>query len=244
MSNAAEQSLSSFLTVRRAADRGHADHGWLDTRHTFSFAHYYDPEHMGFRALRVINDDRVIGGAGFPTHPHRDMDIISYVVDGSLEHRDSMGNGSVIRPGEVQRMSAGTGVTHSEYNGSKTAGVRFLQIWIVPDERGIEPSYEQRDFTEERRGALRLVASRDGREGSVTVHQDLSLYATELSAGTTVTHPVPPDRYVWVQMVRGRANVGGVQLHEGDGASLDAGLADELSIHADTDTELLVFELA
>ena len=244
MSNVAEQSLSSRLTVRRAADRGHANHGWLDTHHTFSFAHYHDPKHMGFRSLRVINDDRVVGGAGFPTHPHRDMDIISYVVEGALEHRDSMGNGSVIRPGEVQRMSAGTGVTHSEYNGSNTDRVRFLQIWIVPEKRGIEPSYEQKDFTQERKGGLRLVASRDGREGSVTVHQDLSLYATELVAGSSVSHPLPADRHVWVQMVRGEATVDGVELREGDGASLEAGVAQQLSIDATTDTELLVFELA
>lgn len=244
MSNVAEKIQWPRLTVRRAAERGHANHGWLDTHHTFSFADYYDPEHMGFRSVRVINDDRVIGGAGFPTHPHRDMDIISYVVEGALSHHDSMGNGSVIRPGEVQRMSAGTGVTHSEYNSSKTDPVRFLQIWIVPDQRGIEPSYEQRDFTRERKGVLRLVASGDGREGSVTVHQDLSLYATELVTGASVAHPLPRDRYVWVQMVRGRAKVDGVELSEGDGASLPAGVAERLFIEAITDAELLVFELA
>ena len=163
------------MQVRQSHERGHANHGWLDTNHTFSFAHYYDPEHVGFRALRVINDDRVVGGAGFGTHPHRDMEIISYVVEGALEHEDSMGNGSVIRPGEVQLMRAGTGVTHSEYNHSTTDAVRFLQIWITPDQQGLTPGYEQKYFGDERRGGLRLVASPNGDQGSVTSHQDVGL---------------------------------------------------------------------
>jgi redox-sensitive bicupin YhaK (pirin superfamily) len=172
------------LTLRRAEDRGHADFGWLDSRHTFSFGEYFDPRHMGFGPLRVINDDRVAGGAGFPTHPHRDMDIISYVLEGALEHKDTLGNSSVIRPGEVQRMSAGTGIRHSEYNASDREPVHFLQIWIIPERQGLTPGYEQKSFPEvDKRDRLRLVASRDGRDGAITVHQDVDLYATLLSAG-------------------------------------------------------------
>lgn len=240
----ASASLVGRLRVRPSQERGRAQHGWLDSHHTFSFANYYDPRHMGFRALRVINDDRVRGGAGFPTHPHRDMEIISYVVDGGLEHRDSMGNGSVIRPGEVQRMSAGRGVTHSEFNASNDQLVRFLQIWIVPDQRGIEPSYEQKDFSAERKGALRLVASADGREGSVTVHQDIAMYAAELDAGDTVEHTVDRERHLWIQVVRGELGVGDVELREGDGASLDAGEVETLVFLARSDVEFIVFELA
>src|SRR5687768_5593269 len=181
-----------MMRIRRAQDRGHANHGWLDSHHTFSFADYYDPSHMGFRALRVINEDRVEPSRGFGTHPHRDMEIISYVLEGGLEHRDSMGTGSVIRPGDVQRMSAGTGVTHSEFNASRSDLVHFLQIWIMPEKRGITPSYEQKSFPEaERQGKLRLVASRDGRDGSVLVHQDVNLYASLLGAGEQVRYEVP-----------------------------------------------------
>lgn len=229
------------MRIRRAEERGHADHGWLDTHHTFSFAGYYDPEHMGFRSLRVINDDRVIGGRGFGTHGHRDMEIISYVVEGELEHEDSMGTGSVIRPGEVQRMSAGKGVLHSEYNHSDTDTVRFLQIWIVPEKPGGVPGYEQKYFGDERAGALRLVASRDGREGSVTVQQDVSMYASVLKRGERVEHVVDEGRHVWVQIVKGEIRLGDQTLREGDGAAIEDPA--KLEIEAKTPAELLLFDL-
>jgi redox-sensitive bicupin YhaK (pirin superfamily) len=232
-----------MITVRPSRERGHAQHGWLDSRHTFSFADYHDPRHMGFRALRVINEDRVSPGQGFGTHPHRDMEIISYVLEGGLEHKDSLGTGSVIRPGDVQRMSAGTGVLHSEFNASSTAPVHFLQIWIVPEARGLSPSYEQKSFApEERANRLRLVAGRDGREGALTVHQDVSLYAGLLDAGTTLTHPLGPGRHAWVQVARGAVDLGGRPLAAGDGAAL----SDEpgLSLRATEPAELLVFDLA
>jgi len=210
-----------MITIRRAGDRGHFDHGWLNTYHTFSFADYYDPSFMGFRDLRVINEDRVKPGVGFGTHGHRDMEIVSYVLEGTLAHRDSMGTGSLIRPGEVQRMSAGTGVTHSEMNPSNQEGVHFLQIWILPEQRGITPGYEQKKFEdEERRGALRLVASPDGRDGSVTVHQDVAIYSSLLD-GELVTHTFAPDRYGWVQIARGEVELNGQQLNAGDGAAIE-----------------------
>jgi len=232
-----------MLSIRRGKDRGHANHGWLDSHHTFSFANYYDPEHMGFRSLRVINDDRVTAGAGFPTHGHRDMEIISYVVEGGLEHRDSMGNGSIIRPGDVQRMTAGTGVTHSEFNASKSAPLRFLQIWIIPGRRGLEPGYEQKHFeSSERTNRLRLVASGDGRDGSVTVHQDVAIYASTLEAGQSLEHTVVDGRHAWLQVVNGSLNVAGHALEEGDGLSLSQpGLLD---IRAVRDAELLLFDLS
>ena len=230
------------MKVRRGSERGHANYGWLDSHHTFSFANYYDPDHMGFRALRVINDDRVIGGEGFGTHPHRNMEIISYVVDGALEHKDSMGNGSVIRPGDVQRMRAGTGVTHSEYNHSRNETVRFLQIWLTPARAGLEPGYEQKFFGDERKGVLRLVASPDGAEGSVQVEQEVSMYASVLANGQTVTHDLGRDRHAWLQIVRGTVKVGGVELSEGDGASF--GEAQTLSISSVGDSELILFDLA
>jgi redox-sensitive bicupin YhaK (pirin superfamily) len=231
-----------MMQIRHASDRGRADHGWLDTRHTFSFADYYDPKHMGFRALRVINDDRVAGGRGFGTHPHRDMEIVSYVLSGALAHRDSMGNGSEIRPGDVQRMTAGTGVTHSEFNPSPDEVVRFLQIWIVPDRKNLEPGYEQAHFSdEERRGKLRLVASRDGREGSVSVHQDVSIYAGLFDAGERTRHTLAGGRHAWVQIARGRARINGKELFEGDGASL----SDEAGVDVEglDNAEVLVFDL-
>lgn len=231
-----------MITIRPSTARGHANHGWLDTRHTFSFSDYYDPKHMGFRTLRVINEDRVAPGQGFPTHPHQNMEIISYVVEGALEHRDSMGNGSVIRPGEVQRMSAGTGVTHSENNASSTAPVHFLQIWIVPERKGIEPSYEQRFFGDERRGRLRLVASRDGRDGSVRVHQDISMYAALLPQGETLSYSLSPQRYAWVQVVYGSLKVNEQVLQAGDGAAIEQ--LDSLSIQSQQDSEFLVFDLS
>jgi redox-sensitive bicupin YhaK (pirin superfamily) len=228
--------------LRRAAERGHADHGWLDSFHSFSFADYYDPSHMGFRALRVINDDTVAPGRGFGAHPHRDMEIISYVLDGGLAHRDSMGTGSVIRPGDVQRMSAGTGVVHSEHNASPSEPVHFLQIWLVPSERGLAPGYEQRTFSaEEKAGRLRLVASPDGRDGSVTVHADASLYAGVLGAGEAAELPLPPGRHAWVQLARGKARVNGHDLGAGDGLAL----SDEARVQIEgVDAgEVLVFDL-
>src|SRR5205809_7896778 len=192
-----------MIQIRRAGERGHANHGWLDTYHTFSFSDYYDPKFMGFRSLRVINEDWVQPGYGFPTHPHRDMEIITYVLEGSLEHKDSMGTGSVIRPGEVQKMSAGTGVRHSEFNPSPTEPAHLLQIWLTPERRGLTPGYEQKAFPEgERRNRWRLVASRDGRDGSVTIHQDAAMYVTSLDAGKEVTHSLPPGRHAWLQVIR------------------------------------------
>jgi redox-sensitive bicupin YhaK (pirin superfamily) len=230
------------MQVRRSHERGHANYGWLDPRHTFSFADYYDPEHMGFRSLRVINDDRVMGGEGFPTHPHRDMEIISYVVDGALEHKDSMRNGSIIRPGEVQRMRAGTGVTHSEYNHSPTEPVRFLQIWVVPERRGMKPGYDQKLFGDERRGRLRLVASRDGREGSVQIEQDVSMFASVLQDRERVIHKLADGRHGWIQIVRGTVSIDGVELSEGDGASLSE--ASTIEVQSIGDSELILFDMA
>jgi hypothetical protein len=210
-----------MITLRRSEERGHADHGWLNTYHTFSFAGYFDPQHMGFRSLRVINEDRVAPGEGFGTHPHRDMEIISYVLSGELAHKDSMGNGSVIRPGDVQRMSAGTGVTHSEFNGSRAERVHFLQIWIVPERRDLAPSYEQKRFEDgDKRGKLRLIASRDGRDDSVTIHQDASLYAAILETGQEVTHTLAPGRSAWVHVASGSVELDGKTLSAGDGAAI------------------------
>lgn len=230
--------------IRRSDERGHANHGWLDTRHTFSFASYYDPRHMGFRALRVINDDRVVPSAGFPTHPHRDMEIVTWVVDGALEHRDSMGNGSVIRSGELQRMTAGTGVTHSEFNPSDRDPLRFLQIWILPEREGLEPGYEQRAFPEgERRGTLRLVASPDAREGSVRIHQDVTIRAGLLGEGETVRHPFGIGRHGWVQVVRGGVRTGdGTELREGDGVAISE--EPGISLTGISGAEVLLFDLA
>jgi redox-sensitive bicupin YhaK (pirin superfamily) len=232
-----------MIDVRPAAERGAADHGWLDSRHTFSFADYYDPDHMGFRALRVINDDRVAGGGGFPTHPHRDMEILTYVLDGALQHKDSIGTGSVIRPGEVQVMSAGTGIRHSEFNHSERDPVRLLQIWMLPERNGLAPRYDQKAFPDsETKGKLRLVAARDGRDGAVTVFQDIDLYASKLGAGDKVTHELKPGRHAWIQMARGSATVNGKRLDEGDGAAI----SDErrLEIAGVEGAELLLFDLA
>lgn len=232
-----------MIRVRHSEERGHVDMGWLNSRHSFSFGHYHDPAHMGFRALRVINEDRVVGGAGFPPHPHRDMEIISYVLDGGLEHQDTLGTSSVIRPGEVQRMSAGTGIRHSEYNASRTEPVHFLQIWILPEAQGIPAGYEQKAFTaEEKRGALRLVGSRDGRDGSVTIHQDVDLYAGMLGAGDRVPAVLRPGRHAWVQVARGSVRLNGVDLRTGDGAAV----SDETSLVLESDdgAEILVFDLA
>jgi redox-sensitive bicupin YhaK (pirin superfamily) len=232
-----------MLTIRRADQRGHANHGWLDTRHTFSFAEYHDPKYMGFRSLRVINEDRVAPGRGFGTHPHRDMEIISYVLDGGLAHRDSMGNGSIIRAGDVQRMSAGTGVRHSEHNASQQEGVHFLQIWIVPDRRGLEPSYEQKVFAAaERQGSLRLVVDPEGREGALTINADTRLYTTLLGVGEQVEHEVAAGRHAWIQVARGVIEVDGQTLRAGDGAAISE--AGKLTLQGVEPAEVLVFDLA
>lgn len=231
------------MHIRRAGDRGHFDHGWLDTRHTFSFADYYDAEQMGFRGLRVINEDRVQPGRGFGTHPHRDMEIVSWVLEGGLAHRDSMGSHGEIRPGDVQRMTAGGGVLHSEMNASTTEPVHFLQIWLLPSAQGLEPSYEQRRFDEaSKRGQLRLVASDDGRDGSVTIHADARLFATRLEAGERVTHMPSPGRHVWVQVARGRVLVNGQALEAGDGAALSE--VPSVTLEGVEGAEALLFDLA
>lgn len=232
-----------MITVRPSAERGRAEHGWLHSRHTFSFGDYHDPAHMGFRALRVINEDIVEGGQGFATHSHRDMEIVSVVLRGAVEHRDSMGNGSVIRAGDVQLMRAGSGVTHSEYNHSADEAVHFLQIWILPDRRNLPPAYEQKAFpAEQRRGAWRVVVSSDGRDGSLPIHQDVAIFACILDAGAAIAHAVAPGRHAWLQMVRGSATLNGVALAGGDGAAV----SDEASVElvATSDCEALLFDLA
>ena len=231
------------VTVRKASERGVADFGWLDSRHSFSFGDYYDAKHMGYRALRVINDDRVAGGGGFPTHPHRDMEIVTYVLAGALEHKDSMGTGSTIGPGDVQRMSAGKGVTHSEFNHSATEAVHLFQIWIQPEARGLKPSYEQTTFTaEEKKNRLRLIGSRDAREGSVTIHQDVDLYASVLEKGRSVSMALRPGRGIWVQVLTGSVRANGVELGAGDAVAIEG--APELGIEGIEQAEFLVFDLA
>ena len=230
-----------MIQVRKAQERGHFDFGWLNTYHTFSFGEYWDPQYMGFRSLRVINEDWVQPGGGFPTHPHRDMEIVTYVLEGALEHKDSMGNGSVIRPGEVQRMTAGTGITHSEYNPSPAEPVHLLQIWLLPEQRGLTPSYEQKTYaTEEKRGRMRLIASRDGREGSVTIHQDADVYAAVLN-GEEIAFPLRPERYAWVQVARGNVAVNGQELGPGDGAALSS--EETVRIGPGQDAEILLFDM-
>lgn len=229
------------MIIRRSHERGYADHGWLRSFHTFSFANYVDRNHMGFRALRVINEDRVAGGQGFGAHPHRDMEIISYVLEGEMEHKDNMGNGEVMRPGDVQRMSAGTGVLHSEFNHSKQNGLHFLQIWIEPAQRGITPSYEQKAFpAAERQGQWRLVASQEGREGSVSVNQDVNLYAGLFNAGEQPT--APPSRYAWLHVVNGKMEVNGEALHAGDAAAFTPD--ESINLTGKKAGEVLLFDLA
>jgi len=232
-----------MMTIRKASDRGHAKHGWLDSHHTFSFADYYDPKHMGFRNLRVINDDRVEGGQGFGAHPHSDMEIISYVLEGALAHKDSTGTKAVINPGDVQRMSAGTGVVHSEFNASQIDEVHFLQIWLLPEKRGVTPSYEQKAFTDEdKRGKLRLVASPDASEGSVGLNTDARVYAGIFGEGDKSLFTLPENRYGWVHVARGKLRINDVELSEGDGVALDK--ERELRIEGIDDAEILVFDLA
>lgn len=231
-----------MLAIRHAEQRGHANLGWLDSRHTFSFGQYYDPNFMGFGPLRVINEDRVQPGQGFGTHGHADMEIISYVLDGALEHNDSMGNGSIIRPGDVQRMTAGTGVRHSEYNGSDREPVHFLQIWILPERTGLEPGYEQKTFAaSDKRGRLRLVGSRDGRDGSVTIHQDVDLYAALLGDGEQVHYPLAEGRKGWVQLARGSAMLNQRQLYPGDGIAIEGPV--EIDVQASSEAEILLFDM-
>ena len=232
-----------MITVRPANERAHTDLGWLDSRHSFSFGQHYDPENIGFRSLRVINDDKVRGGGGFGTHPHRDMEIVTWVLEGALEHRDSLGTGSVMRPGELQRMTAGTGILHSEYNHSESEPVHLLQIWLLPERTGLEPGYEQRSFPEaERRGRLRLVAARDGRDGALTIHQDADLYVASLTAGESVSHRLRPGRHAWVQVARGAVDLNGQPLAEGDGAAVSN--EEALEIKATGNAEVLLFDLA
>jgi redox-sensitive bicupin YhaK (pirin superfamily) len=231
-----------MISIRPSSQRGDADHGWLHSKHTFSFADYHDPAQMGFRSLRVINEDRVAPGRGFGTHAHRDMEIISYVLEGSIEHKDSMGTGSVIKPGDVQRMTAGTGVQHSEYNHSKQEPVHFLQIWIVPERARLQPSYEQKAFSDaEKQGKLRLVAAQNGRDGAVTVHQDMALYAALLAPNESVVHRVERG-HAWIQVVRGSITVNGQALATGDGAAITG--EPELTIAGVEPAELLLFDLA
>jgi len=232
-----------MMRIRRSDDRGHAQHGWLDSRHTFSFAEYHDPAHMGFGALRVINEDRVQPGQGFGSHSHRDMEIVSYVLEGALEHKDSLGNTSIIRPGEVQRMTAGTGVVHSEFNASARDLVHFYQVWILPARLGLAPGYEQKPVPPRANGALRVVASPHGRDGAVTIHQDATVYVGTLTPDESATHTVDPKRRIWVQVARGDLTVNGATLHAGDGAAISEESA--LRTQAGTDgAEVLVFDLA
>jgi redox-sensitive bicupin YhaK (pirin superfamily) len=232
-----------MIWVRKAAERGHFNHGWLDTYHTFSFGDYYDPAYLGFRSLRVINDDRVQPGQGFGMHGHRDMEIVTYVLDGALEHRDSLGNGSVLRPGELQHMTAGTGVRHSEFNPSDREAVHLYQIWLLPERKGLKPSYEQKAFSEEeRRGRLRLVASPRGEDGSLRIHQDAQLYLATLKAGETVSNTLKPGRHAWLQVLRGQVALNGHPLSPGDGAAVSE--EKQLEIRGQDDAEVMLFDLA
>jgi redox-sensitive bicupin YhaK (pirin superfamily) len=232
-----------MIAIRRAAERGHADHGWLDTYHTFSFASYRDPRHMGFRSLRVINEDVVQPGEGFGTHPHRDMEIVTYVLAGALAHRDSMGNGELLRAGEFQRMSAGTGITHSEFNPSRDEPVHLYQIWLFPERKGIAPSYEQKAFPQhERLNRLRMVASRDAAEGSLAIHQDASIYLATLEDGKQVSHELADGRHAWLQVLRGAVMLNGTELSTSDGGAVSD--ESQLEIQAVGDAEIMLFDLA
>jgi hypothetical protein len=232
-----------MISLLPAQQRGHTDAGWLDSWHTFSFGEFYNPRQMGFRTLRVINEDRVEAGQGFGTHPHQNMEIISVVLEGALQHRDSIGTGAVIQPNDVQRMTAGTGVRHSEFNGSKTEGVHFLQIWILPEKNGLAPGYEQKTFDPAgRAGKLQLVASQDGRDGSITVHQDVALYRTSLTAGQSVTLPIPADRHAWIQVISGDVKVSGTAATTGDGVAISD--AASVQLEGTGPVDLLAFVLA
>lgn len=230
-----------MMNIRKANERGHANHGWLDTYHTFSFADYYDPNWTGFRSLRVINDDLVMPGMGFGTHPHRDMEIITYILSGQLEHKDSMGNGRVIKTGDVQYMAAGTGVQHSEFNPSREEAVRLLQIWIRPDTKGVQPRYAEKSFAQVAPGALQLVTSKTGREGSIAIHQDADLWLAKLSAGQSVTHPLASGRHAWIHVAEGEVTLNGQTLTGGDAAALSDEQTIELS--AKKPAQVLLFDL-
>lgn len=232
-----------MINIRKAEERGHADHGWLDTHHTFSFGDYHDPQHMRFRSLRVMNEDRVAPGQGFGTHAHRDMEIVTYVLEGALEHADSMGNGEVLKPGEFQRMTAGTGLTHSEFNPSAEEVSHFYQIWLFPEEKGLEPSYERRAFAAaERRNRLRLVASRGGEQGSLHINQDARIYLASIQTKTSISTQLPPDRHAWLQVLRGTVVLNGEPLSTSDGAAVSE--VQHLQIEATTDAEIMLFDLA
>jgi redox-sensitive bicupin YhaK (pirin superfamily) len=230
-----------MMTIRKANERGHAQHGWLDSYHTFSFANYYDPEWMGFRSLRVINDDLVMPGQGFGTHPHRDMEIITYILSGALEHKDSMGNGRVIKPGEVQYMAAGTGIQHSEFNPAPDEAVHFLQIWVQPDRKGLKPSYAEKSYADADRGRLHLVTSKSGRDGSLTINQDADLYLAKLDEGQKVTHRLKPGRHAWVHVAEGEVTLNGQTLKGGDAASLSGESAVQLT--GAKPAQVLLFDL-
>ena len=232
-----------MIQIRKAAERGHADHGWLNTYHTFSFSSYQDPQHMSFRSLRVMNEDWVAPGQGFGTHPHRDMEIVTYVLEGALEHQDSMGNGEVLRPGEFQRMSAGTGITHSEFNPSDTEPVHLYQIWLLPSRTGIKPSYEQKTFTDDQmHNRLRVVASPDAIDGSLTIHQDARIFLAKIDAGQQVVHPSKHGRHAWLQVLRGSVLLNGQPLQTSDGAAVSD--ESDLTIQASEDAEIMLFDLA
>ena len=232
-----------MITIRKSSDRGHFDHGWLDTYHTFSFGDYHDPQHMGFRSLRVINEDRVAPARGFGMHPHKNMEIVTYVLEGALQHKDNMGNGEVLRPGEVQRMSAGSGILHSEFNPSNADPVHLLQIWLLPQQAGVQPSYEQKDFSDRLdQHELTLIASPDGQDGSVSIHQDARIFAARLQKNGTITHSLAPQRHAWLQLIRGEIDVNGHTVADGDAVAI----SDErsLSITPAKDSEFLLFDLA
>lgn len=231
-----------MISVRPAAERGHASHGWLDTWHTFSFADYYDPEHVRFRSLRVMNEDRIAAGMGFGTHPHHDMEIVTYVLEGALEHKDSMGNGEVLRPVEFQRMSAGTGITHSEFNPSDSHPVHLYQIWLFPERKGIEPSYEQKAFSADaRRNVMQLVASRSGEAGSLKIHTDASVYLADLTPGTSLEFELSPNRHGWLQVLKGSVVLNGLSLGTSDGAAISE--THQLRIATESGAELMFFDL-
>jgi redox-sensitive bicupin YhaK (pirin superfamily) len=230
-----------MIAIRKAGERGHANHGWLDTHFTFSFADYYDPQHMGFRALRVINDDTIAGGGGFGEHPHRDMEIITYVLSGALEHKDSMGNGRIIRPGEFQYMAAGTGVTHSEFNPSPTESVHLLQIWILPDRKGLKPTYAEKSFVKAAPGKLHLAASKSGRDGSIVINQDVNVFVGKLNAGNKISHALKPGRHAWLHLAEGEIDVGNLSLKSGDAAAFSDEMA--VSFAAKSPTQVLLFDL-
>lgn len=232
-----------MIQLRKSSDRGHGDHGWLNSFHTFSFANYHDPQHIGFRSLRVMNEDRVAGGQGFGTHAHHDMEIVSYVLDGELEHKDSMGNGEILKPGEFQRISAGSGITHSEFNPSPDQAAHFYQIWLLPGSKGIRPSYEQKSFDPAlRQNRLQLVASPDAAEGSLTIHQDVRIFLADIAANQKIEFELPAQRYAWIQVLSGSLEINGQPVHAGDGIAV----SDELKLYiaGQSDSEIMLFDLA